>query len=224
MQKKTKQYLLLFGLLGVILVIDQALKIWVKTHMVIGEEIPLIGDWCLLHFVQNQGFAFGTTIGGTTGKIILSLFRLVASAVLVWYMVGYVKRDGRTSVVAYGSLIAAGAIGNLIDCCFYGVLFNESTYTVAQMFPPEGYAPLLQGSVVDMFFLPIIETDLPAGFPIWGGEHFVFFNAIFNVADAAITVGAFWFIIDQVIRNLADRKKKRIADPQEAENGEKNEA
>ena len=100
MQKKTKQYLLLFGLLGVILVIDQALKIWVKTHMVIGEEIPLIGDWCLLHFVENQGFAFGTTIGGTTGKIILSLFRFVASAVLVWYMVGYVKRDGRTSVVA----------------------------------------------------------------------------------------------------------------------------
>lgn len=224
MQKKTKQYLLLFGLLGVILVIDQALKIWVKTHMVIGEEIPLIGDWCLLHFVENQGFAFGTTIGGTTGKIILSLFRFVASAVLVWYMVGYVKRDGRTSVVAYGSLIAAGAIGNLIDCSFYGVLFNESTYTVAQMFPPEGYAPLLQGSVVDMFFLPIIETDLPAGFPIWGGEHFVFFNAIFNVADAAITVGAFWFIIDQVIQNLADRKKKRIADLQEAENGEKNEA
>ena len=92
------------------------------------------------------------------------------------------------------------------------------------MFPPEGYAPLLQGSVVDMFFLPIIETDLPAGFPIWGGEHFVFFNAIFNVADAAITVGAFWFIIDQVIRNLADRKKKRTADLQEAENGEKTDA
>lgn len=198
MQKKKKQYILMFGLLGIILLADQALKIWVKTHMILGEEIPLIGDWCLLHFVENPGFAFGTTIGGTAGKIILSVFRLVASAALIWFLVHYIRREGRTAVVAYGALIAAGAVGNLIDCCLYGVLFTESNYMLAQMFPAEGYAPLLQGNVVDMFYFPLIDTTLPSWVPIWGGEKFMFFNAIFNVADSAITIGAIWLVIDQL--------------------------
>ncbi len=224
MQKKKKQYILMFGLLGIILLADQALKIWVKTHMILGEEIPLIGNWCLLHFVENQGFAFGTTIGGTVGKIVLSVFRLVASAVLIWFLVHYIRREGRTAVVAYGALIAAGAVGNLIDCCLYGVLFTESSYTLAQMFPAEGYAPLLQGSVVDMFYFPLFSIDFPQGLPLIGGTHFEFFNAIFNVADAAITVGAFWFIIDQLIQNTRNKKNEPATVAEQPQNDEKKES
>ena len=111
-------------------------------------------------------------------------------------------------------------MGDLIVCCFYGVLFNESTYSVAQMFPPEGYAPLLQGRVVDMFFAPMIDTTLPAGFPIWGGQHILFFSAIFNIADSAITVGCFWLIIDQLVQHF---KKKKNDEKEVSETGENDE-
>jgi signal peptidase II len=222
MQKKKKQYWLIFGLTGIIILIDQTLKIWVKTHMILGEEIPLIGDWCLLHFVENEGFAFGMAIGGILGKILLSLFRLIASAVLIWYILNYIKRNGRTAVVAYLSLITAGAVGNLIDCTFYGLIFNASTYSTAQLFPPEGYAPLFQGRVVDMFYFPLFSIHLPEWIPFWGGGQFEFFNAIFNVADAAITIGAFWFIIDQLIVNFKKKKKTEKTTSGKAENPEKN--
>lgn len=198
MNTRKKQYLIVAIIIGVILILDQIIKIWVKTHMHIGEEISLIGDWCLLHFVENEGFAFGMSVGGTVGKLVLTLFRFLASAALLWWLLRLIAKGTRTSLVVCLSLIVVGAIGNLIDCCFYGLVFNESYYTVAQLFPPEGgYAPFLFGRVVDMFYLPVIDTVLPANFPIWGGQHFVFFNAIFNLADAAITIGAFWLIIDQ---------------------------
>lgn len=203
---KKKQYILIFSLIAAILIIDQVVKLWVKTHMYIGEDIPLIGNWCRLHFVENQGFAFGMSVGGNAGKIVLSLFRLVASGAILWYLLHLVKKGIRTPLAVCLTLIFVGAVGNLIDSSFYGLIFNESLYNVAQLFPPEGgYAPMLQGRVVDMFYLPVIDTDLPSWVPIWGGEHFIFFNAIFNVADAAITIGSFWLIIDLLIQ---EGKKK----------------
>lgn len=197
--KQKKQYLLMASLIGVILVIDQMVKILVKTHMHIGEEIPLIGKWCLLHFVENEGFAFGMSIGGNAGKYVLTIFRLVASCGILWFLIHHIKKGMRTGLMTAVTLIFVGAVGNLIDSFFYGIIFNESFYNVAQLFPPEGgYGSFMLGRVVDMFYFPIIDTVLPNAFPIWGGRHIVFFNAIFNVADAAITVGAFWLIIDQL--------------------------
>lgn len=200
MDKKRKQQYLIVGILiASILIIDQIVKILVKTRMFMGEDIPLIGEWCRLHFVENEGFAFGMAIGGKVGKIVLTLFRFFASGAILWYLLHSIKKGMRTSLTICLSLIFVGAVGNLIDSCFYGIIFNESCYNLAQLFPAEGgYAPFLQGRVVDMFYFPIIDTTWPDWMPIWGGKPLVFFNAIFNVADAAITVGAIWLIIDQM--------------------------
>lgn len=206
-KQKKKQYTLIFSLMAAILVIDQIVKLWVKTHMQMGEEIPLIGDWCLLHFVENEGFAFGMSIGGSTGKIVLTLFRLVASGAILWFLLHQMKKGMRTGFAVAVALIFVGAVGNLIDSFFYGLIFNESIYQVASLFPAEGgYAPMLQGRVVDMFYFPLIDTTWPDWVPIVGGGRFVFFNAIFNVADSAITVGAFWLIIDQLFFAKKDEK------------------
>lgn len=203
--KRKKQYLLVWCLMGAILIIDQAVKILVKTHMHIGEEIPLIGSWCMLHFVENEGFAFGMAFGGSTGKIILTLFRLLASGGLLWLLLHLIRKGVRTPLAVCLALIIVGAVGNLVDSCFYGLIFNESYYNVASLFPPEGgYAPLLQGRVVDMFYFPLIDSTWPSWVPFAGGRPLVFFNAIFNVADAAITVGAIWLIIDQLFFGKKD--------------------
>lgn len=215
-KKRKKQYILVFTLIGAILIIDQFVKIMVKTHMHIGEEIPLIGNWALLHFTENEGFAFGMQIGGNLGKIMLSLFRIIASGAILWYLLRQIKKGIRTSLAVCISLIFVGALGNVIDSCIYGLIFNESYYNVAQLFPPEGgYASFLQGRVVDMFYFPIINTTWPNWMPIWGGQRFLFFNAIFNVADAAITVGAFWLIIDIYI--VSRKKKSENKDNSETE-------
>lgn len=196
---KTKRVWTYAAIMAAIIIIDQIVKFLVKTNMHIGEDIPLIGEWCRLHFIENEGFAFGMHFGGSAGKIFLTLFRIVATTVVGWYIVRQLKRDGRASLIGCLSLILAGAIGNLIDSCFYGRIFSESFYETAVLFPPEGgYAPLLQGKVVDMFYFPLFEFDWPAWVPIVGGDHFLFFSAIFNVADAAITIGVFWLLIDIV--------------------------
>ena len=192
-----KKYWFCFLIIGFVLVVDQIVKIMVKTRMQIGEDIPLIGEWCRLHFVENEGMAFGMAFGGKIGKLILSLFRIVAAGAIMWYLIRLIRRNESTLTLTSLSLIFCGAVGNLIDSCFYGLIFNESYYQLATLFPAEGgYAPFLFGRVVDMFYFPLFEFDWPQWIPGLGGSHFEFFNAIFNVADAAITIGVILLLVD----------------------------
>ncbi len=186
-------------LVAIILIADQALKIWIKTHLTLGEEISLFGNRGLIYFTENNGMAFGLEFFGNAGKLLLSLFRIVFIGVIGWFTWKQI-RDGASKGMVLGlAAMFAGALGNLIDCMFYGLIFGESTYTqVAQMFPEGGgYAPFLYGKVVDMFYFPIINTVLPDWVPAWGGERFIFFRPIFNLADAAITVSVFYLLIFQ---------------------------
>ena len=176
-----------------LIVIDQVIKIWVKTHLAMGQTIPLIGNWFNLHFVENEGMAFGISFGQQVGKFLLSLVRIVLVVLLCWYFVRKVKRDKMDGVVlTIFCLVIAGAFGNIIDSMFYGIFFTESNFLqVAEWSPGHGYAPFFFGKVVDMFYLKLFL--IPEKFPIWGGSYF--FPAIFNFADACITVGIVLAII-----------------------------
>ncbi len=176
-----------------ILLIDQAIKIWVKTSMCLHESIQ-ITDWFYITFIENMGMAFGMQLGS---KILLSLFRVVAIAGLTYYIWLEVKRKSPTGYIVCLAMILAGAAGNLIDCLFYGLIFNESSPYYVSYFVPfgTGYAPLLMGKVVDMFYFPLIETEWPLWMPFVGGEHFVFFSPVFNFADASISVSVVWMIL-----------------------------
>lgn len=184
-----------------LLVIDQAIKFAVKLNMTLGESIPVLGNWFQICFVENNGMAFGMQFGGMVGKILLTLFRLLLIGFIIYYInkVLLKKSDTPTGVIVGVSLVLVGAIGNVIDCLFYGQIFSASSYLmVAELFPSGGgYAPLLMGKVVDMFYFPIIDTVLPEWVPIWGGEEFVFFRPVFNFADSCISVAVIYMLLFQ---------------------------
>lgn len=181
-----------------VLLIDQAIKYYIKTHFFLGEEYHVAGNWFILHFTENNGMAFGMEFAGNYGKLFLSSFRIIAVFVIAWYMYDLVKQKAPQLLVISISLILAGALGNIIDSTFYGVLFSDSNYELAKFMPPEGgYAGLLYGRVVDMFYFPIIEGHFPSWFPIWGTEEFIFFRPVFNFSDAAITVGVSLILLFQ---------------------------
>ena len=179
-----------FSVIALIIIIDQILKIWIKTNFMLGQEIKLIGDWFILHFVENRGMAFGFEFAGRFGKVFLTLFRLVAAGGIMWYLLKLIKRDIPTGLVISIALIFAGAVGNVIDSAFYGLLFSDSYGRVAEFMPDGGgYETFLHGSVVHMFYFPIINGTWPEWSPINAGERFIFFRPVFNLADSSITVG-----------------------------------
>ena len=179
-----------------VLLVDQILKIWIKTNMAIGDEFAVMGRWFIIHFVENNGMAFGFEFGGEYGKIFLSLFRVAAVFGIGYYILKLVKKDIPMGFIACASLIFAGAIGNIIDSAVYGLIFSDSYGQVASLFPPGGgYASFLHGRVVDMFYFPILSGVYPSWLPFLGGSDFQFFRPVFNVADSSISIGIFSIVI-----------------------------
>ena len=189
---RNNRRLLSAGWLAALIVIgsiltDQLIKVWVKTSMALHESIR-ITDWFYISFIENNGMAYGMQIGS---KLALSLFRVVAIALLCYYLWLQVRKQAKTGYIVCLAMVLAGAIGNLIDCMFYGLVFNASSEAYTSYFVDfgTGYAPFLMGKVVDMFYFPLIVTTWPEWVPLWGGQEFIFFSPVFNFADANISVG-----------------------------------
>lgn len=219
--ERLKKKFWLTAIILLVLALDQSLKIWVKTHMEYGEEFKILGlDWALIHFVENNGMAFGLSLGGEYGKLVLSIFRIIAVGFLVYYLNFLLNSGAKKGILISFSLILAGAIGNIIDSAVYGMIFSESTYHggLAEIFPEAGgYASFLHGKVVDMFYFPIINGFLPDWLPLWGGKHIMFFQPVFNVADASISIG----VINMLLFNrtfFANQKTEKIEEEKKESN------
>jgi signal peptidase II len=180
-----------------ILFLDQWLKFYIKTNFTLGQSVMVIPNWFELHFTENPGMAFGLTLGGKWGKIILTVFRIMASGLIIYYIKSLITEKSKYGLIVLVSLILAGALGNIVDSLFYGIIFSESTWHQIATFLPEasGYAPIFMGKVVDMLYFPLLDTILPDWIPYFGGERFQFFRPVFNIADAAISTGVFAIIL-----------------------------
>ena len=184
-------------LILLILLADQTLKILVKTNMPLYQQIPILGNWGILHFIENNGMAFGMSLPGSWGKILLTSFRLLAVGGIIFYIRQLIRIKAHTGLILTLAMVMAGALGNIIDSVFYGIIFNESTpFQTATMFPEGGgYAPLFQGKVVDMFYFPMIKGNYPDWFR--DGASFIFFRPVFNIADSSITVAVAIILFNQ---------------------------
>lgn len=184
-------------LIFIVLLLDQISKIYIKTHFYLGEEIKVF-DWFIIHFTENNGMAFGAELGGKYGKLALSVFRIFAVSGIFYWLYTSIKNSASKILVFSISMIFAGALGNILDSMFYGIAFSDSVGRVAEVFPEAGgYAGFLFGKVVDMLYFPLWKGFLPDWLPIWGGNYFIFFQPIFNIADSAITIGVLTLFIFQ---------------------------
>ncbi len=189
-----------------VLTADQVIKIHIKLNYPLGG-VKEFADWAYLYFTENPGMAFGIEWGGEYGKLLLTIFRIFACIFGIWFIRQLIKKDEHVLYIASIALVLAGAIGNIIDSVFYGILFTQSTeYEVARLSIGSGYSSLFYGKVVDMFYFPIFSGTFPKWLPIWGGEDFLFFRPIFNFADSAITIGVFLLLIAQ--RKIQHEYKK----------------
>ncbi|MBI2731543.1 MAG: lipoprotein signal peptidase [Sphingobacteriales bacterium] len=201
------RHLVLF--IALIVLGDQALKFWVKTHFYYGEERKILGNWFRIYFIENEGMAYGWKFGGNWGKMALTIFRLGAVIFGTWYLGNIIKKGYHKGFIICAGLIYAGALGNLIDSLFYGLLFDKGmfidgvskmqiNYDGIAVFSSKGYTSFLHGNVVDMLYFPILENKtFPSWVPFWGGERFTFFSAIFNIADASISIGVITLLLFQ---------------------------
>lgn len=172
----------------IVLLLDQLLKIYIKTNFILNQEI-FVFDWFRIHFIENDGMAWGVELPGNYGKLALTTFRIIAVCGIGWWLKDSVNKKISNFLTVSIALILAGAVGNIIDSVFYGVIFNDSTHQLATIFTDQPYGTWFHGKVVDMFYFPIWSGNLPSWLPFWGGNYFTFFNAIFNIADVAISVG-----------------------------------
>jgi len=203
-----------------VLLVDQVSKILIKTNMTLGESIPVFGDWFIIHFTENYGMAFGMEFSGDYGKLFLSLFRILAVIFIAWYLYRLVIKEAHKGLIVSVALILAGALGNIIDSAFYGLLFSDSYGQVARFLPEEGgYGSFLHGKVVDLLYFPLITGTFPSWMPFWGDQPFIFFRPVFNFADAAITTGVFLVIVFQK-KFFYQQSKKNEEDEQNTENVE----
>lgn len=199
MSKKSVVYLIL-----TIIFIDQFSKIYIKLNFLPGQSLNVIGEWFQLHFVENEGMAWGWKFGGDFGKILLTLFRLVAVVWGTFLIKDFIEKKYHKGFITCAALIYAGALGNLIDSMFYGLIFDTSClangkncYVVANAFAGKGYSSFLHGKVVDMLYFPLVKGTIPSWSPLWGGEPFTFFSPVFNIADASISIGVITIFVCQ---------------------------